>query len=260
MRRSRRFVTLLSVTVLISAVLSAPALAGGVPVYNAKVCGDKWVTIRTPRSYFHVYNDDFGGYTCINAMRHRLDFAVTTARGTGFHAYPNISSGWESGRYTCTGHKGACYDYPVEVKRDGDPVASIAAWLAPGHYDFSLDIWTNRTDAHPVEDNGTEVMIWFAWPGLKEAIDRTVTIDGMRWYVTTWIRKGKWRLLIYYAVHQRSSAHGVHINDFFHEAERHGEMSANYWLTGIDAGFELVHGGLHNNIHYYSLTGLPQRL
>ena len=82
-RRSRRFVTLLSVTVLISAVLSAPALAGGVPVYNAKVCGDKWVTIRTPRSYFHVYNDDFGGYTCINAMRHRLDFAVTTARGTG---------------------------------------------------------------------------------------------------------------------------------------------------------------------------------
>ena len=27
-------------------------------------------------------------------------------------------------------------------------------------------------------------------------------------------------------------------------------------LPGIDAGFELVSGGLHDNIHYYSLTGV----
>lgn len=57
-------------------------------------------------------------------------------------------------------------------------------------------------------------------------------------------------------MHPRSSAYGLHINDFFREAEAHAEMSASYWLTAIDAGFESVRGGLHCNIHYYSLTGV----
>lgn len=263
MRWSRRLVTLLAVPALIAALMSPQALAGGVPDYNAKVCGNGWVTIRSAETYFRVYNDDFGGYTCITAEHYHVDFAITAARGRGFHAYPNVSSGWESGRYTCTGHRGSCFDYPVQVKHDGNPVTSMAGWLAPGHYDFSYDIWLNRTDAHPLQDNGAEIMIWLAHPGIREAVQRKVVIDGIPWYVTSWVahRNGKtWRLLIYYAVHQRSSVHGLRLNDFFHEAERHGEMSANYWLTGIDAGFELVSGGLHNNIHSFSLTGLPEKL
>jgi cellulose 1,4-beta-cellobiosidase len=217
------------------------------------------VTIRTQLTYFHVYNDDFGRRTCVTAERYHPDFAVTSVeRGFGFAAYPNISSGWESGRYTCTGHTGACYAYPVQLRHDGDPRTSMAAWLAPGRYDLSWDIWTNRTNAHPLRDNGTELMIWLAHPGVPEGIIRTVTIDGIRWNVTTWIAHhgGVWRLLIYYAVQPRSSAYGLRLNDFFHEAERHREMSASWWLTGIDAGFELVSGGLHDNIHYYSLTGV----
>jgi Glycosyl hydrolase family 12 len=260
-RWPRRSLTLLAApAALLSALMPSPALAGGVPKYNTRVCGDGWVTIRTAQSYFRVYNDDFGGHTCVTAEHYHLDFAISSASGHGFHAYPNISSGWESGRYTCTGHTGSCYAYPVQVKHDGNPVTSIAGWLAPGRYDFSYDIWMNRKDAHPLQDNGTEVMIWLAHPGVREAIDREVTIDGIKWYVTTWIahRNGAtWRLLIYYAVHPRSSARGLRLNDFFHEAERHKEMSANYWLTGIDAGFELVQGGVHNNVHYFSLTGLP---
>ncbi len=263
MRWSRRLATLSAVPALIAALIAPAALAAGVPDYNTRVCGNGWVTIRTVASYFHVYNDDFGGSTCITAEHYHLRFAVSKARGHGFYAYPNISSGWESGRYTCTGHRGACFDYPVEVKNDGNPVTSMAGWLAPGDYDFSYDIWTNRTDAHPVQDNGTEVMIWLAHPGVREGVVREVRIDGIDWYVTTWRAHrngGKWRLLIYYAVHQRSSVHGLRLNDFFHEAERHGEMSSSYWLTGIDAGFELVSGGLHDNIHNFSLTGLPQKL
>jgi hypothetical protein len=265
-RWSRRILILLAVAATLAGVISAPASAGGdggVPHYNRLVCGRNWVSIRTPASYFHVYNDDFGGYTCFSAMRHHLDFQIMKATGVGFHADPNISSGWESGRDSCSHHHGLCYDYPIQVKHDGDPVTSIAGWLASGTYDFNYDIWTNQTDAHPLQDNGTEVMIWLAHPGVREAIDREVVIDHIAWYVTTWIahRNGAtWRLLIYYAVHPRSSAWGLHLNDFFHEAERNGEMSSSYWLTGIDAGFELVAGGVHNNIHYYSLTGLPEKL
>lgn len=209
MRWSRRLVALLAVPALIAALVSPQALAGGVPDYNTKVCGNGWVTIRSAETYFRVYNDDFGGYTCITAERYHVDFAIMAALGQGFHAYPNISSGWESGR---------------------TPAPATGA---------------------------------FAHPGIREAVQRKVVIDGISWYVASWVarRNGKtWRLLIYYAVHQHSSVHGLRLNDFFQEAERHGEMSANYWLTGIDAGFELVSGGLHNNIHSFSLTGLPEKL
>ena len=268
--RSPRRVTVLLALVAALVLVPVPALAGGVPRsntpaggvprWNAPACGLHWVTIRTQLTYYHVYNDDFGRRTCVTAERYHPDFAVSSVGGGfGFAAYPNISSGWESGRYTCTGHTGSCYSYPVQLRHDGDPRTSMSAWLAPGRYDLSWDIWTNRTNAHPVQDNGTELMIWLAHPGVPEGVVRTVTIDGIQWNVTTWIAHrngGRWRLLIYYSVRQRSSAYGLRLNDFFHEAERHHEMSASYWLTGIDAGFELVTGGLHNNIHYYSLTGV----
>jgi Glycosyl hydrolase family 12 len=260
-RLPRRLAVLLAFAAAFAAALAtvpSSALAGGVPVWNSPVCGDDWVTIQTPQTYYHVYNDDFGRRTCINAEHYYAHFAISAVGGgVGYAAYPNISSGWESGRYSCTGHTGACYAYPVQGSQDGDPRMSMAAGLAPGRYDLSWDVWTNRTDAHPVQDDGTEVMIWLAHPGIREGVARTVAIDGIWWDVTTWIAHhngSTWRLLIYYAAQQRSSAYGLRLNDFFREAETHGEMSASYWLTGIDAGFELVSGGLHDNIHYYSLT------
>lgn len=236
----------------------------GVPIYNARVCGTDWVDIHIPNaSYYNVYNDDFGRETCVVAELHHLDFRISSAGNSyGFDAYPNISSGWEDNKYTCTGHTGQCYTYPVQADHDGDPVTSIAGWLAPGSYDFSYDVWFNKTDSHPLQDNGTELMIWLAHPGVPEAVDRSVTIDGVKWDVTTWITnhpgEPHWRLVIYYAVYPRSSA-SLHLNNFFTDAERHGELGSSDWLTAIDAGFELVHGGVGDNIHQYSLTGLPAK-
>ena len=257
MQLARHFSVLIALAAAL-ALVPFPGPAGGVPRWNVRACGPDWVTIRTPQTYYRVYNDDFGRRTCVTAERYHLDFAISSVGGGfGFAAYPNISSGWESGRYTCTGHLGACYTYPVQLRDDGDPKTSMAAWLAPGRYDLSWDIWTNRTNAHPKQDNGTEIMIWLAHPGIAEGVDRAVTIDGIRWDVTTWIvhrNRSTWRLLIYYSVRPRSSAYRLKLNDFFREAENHRELSASYWLTGIDAGFELVSGGLNDNIHYYSLT------
>lgn len=266
-RLPARLLTAVAVAVaVVAAMLPSTALAGarnGVPQYNTKVCGTNWVSIRTKQSYFSVYNDDFGRETCFEAERHHLDFQIIKAQPIqGFYSYPNISSGWESGRYSCAYHRGSCYTYPVKVSRDGNPVMSMAGWLAPGRYDFSFDVWTFPKYVKPVpvfDTGGTELMIWLAHPGVPENLIRTVRIDGIEWDVTTWLthRDGtSWRLLIYYAVHPRSSVYGLHLNDFFREAEANGEMTANYWLTGINAGFEMVQGGVHDNIHYYSLTGV----
>jgi hypothetical protein len=49
------------------------------------------------------------------------------------------------------------------IERPWDyPLTSVATWLSPGVYNASYDIWFNKTDAHPAQDNATEIMIWLA--------------------------------------------------------------------------------------------------
>ena len=95
---------LIPVAALLLLALPSPALAGnpvgyaGVHTYNAKVCGRDWVTTQTKQSVFHIYNGDFGNYTCITVERYHLDFQVVHVSDvTGFLAYPSISSGWAWG-------------------------------------------------------------------------------------------------------------------------------------------------------------------
>lgn len=249
-----------------SAAIRPVSPDAGVHRYNTDVCGRSWVSVHIPRtSYFSIYNDDSpANVTCIKPMQHRLDFQVMTVnpRADNWDAYPNISSGWEWGRYSCAGHSGECYRYPVREDRDGMPRTSLAAWLAPGRYNLSYDIWFNRTDRTPEgQDDGAEVMVWLAHPGIGVwNVTRRVTLDGIRWDVMDWIAHHNgtsWHYVAFVAERQRRSVTGLWLNPFFRNAIRYGELSPSWWLTGIDAGFELVQGGVHDNIHYYTLTGLP---
>jgi hypothetical protein len=236
----------------------------GVQVYNANACGKSWVKVRIPgNSYYNFYNAPTNqATTCIKVMRHHLDFQITKIAYHGAWGYPNISSGWESNRYSCTWVSGACSHYPVQEKHDGNPVTSVATYETPGTFNTSYDIWFNKTDAHPLQDNGTEVMIWLQHPGIRLwNVSRYVVIDGIHFAVMTWIAHNaktntSWYYVAYVAQHQTGARYGMHLNPIFADAIRHGELSPNWWLTGIDFGWELVHGGLHNNVHYYSLTGV----
>jgi hypothetical protein len=235
-------------------------------VYNKNICGTDWTTVRTPETWLHVYNGDFGNKTCLSAKQYQPDFQVTqdiSGSNRWPRAYPDISAGWDWGRYTCTGHTGPCFTFPVQERRDGHPFTSLSAWLAPGKYNLAYDIWFNKTDAHPNQDDGVEIMIWLAHPGLSNRREWTVVIDGIRWDVMHWHASnyGKtWNYVAYVARRPRSSVPGLWLNKFFRDAIAHRELSPYWWLTAIDAGFELVHGGVHDNIHRYTLTGLPSVL
>lgn len=200
--------------------------------------------------------------TCIKVEQHHLDFQITSLRIKHPWGYPNISSGWESNIDSCSGVNGACFRYPVQEKYDGMPVTSVATGLNPGVYNAAYDIWFNKTDAHPSQDDGTEIMIWTAHPGIDVwDIARQVTIDGIHWTVMTWTAhnstaKKSWHYVAYVAEHQRSSVFGLRLNPFFRDAIANRELSGNWWLTGIDFGFELVSGGLNNDVHFYKLTGV----
>jgi hypothetical protein len=255
---------------------TSPVAASGVANNYENVCDTNWVKVHIPKtSYFNFYNAPTGqADTCIKVMLHHLDFGITSISYKGNWGYPNLSSGWESGIYSCAGISGACFKYPVEEKRDGNPVTSVATWQNPGIYNAAYDIWFNQADAHPVQDNGTEVMIWIAHPGIGIwDVSRYVTIDGIRWAVMTWTARNarlgiSWHYVAYVAVRQRTAVWALHLNPFFANAIQNGELSRAWWLTGIDFGFELVKGtvfsgnrwwvsGLGNNVHYFYLKGLP---
>lgn len=276
MSLSRRLAALLAAPAAVLALIPAalatplpPAPHAGVHTYNNWVCGRKWVPVDLGRGmYFNVYNSAAGD-SCISSERHHLSWGIATIGDTGTWQYPNISSGWEWGRYTCQdgrsaypGHGSRCMRYPVQEKHDGYPLTSVTVQNHPGAYKAAYDIWFNKTDAHPLQDDGTEVMIWLEHPGIyvpPGAIDWYATIQGIRYEVAAWITFHNgvhWRYVAYIAVHQRTSLPPTWLNAFFRDTNGHGWLSRDWWLTAIDFGFEISHGGTHLRVHDYSLTGV----
>jgi hypothetical protein len=244
-----------------------PTPKAGVRNWNHWVCGRDYVPVNLGHGdYFNVYNS---AGTCISAERNHLSWGVASITPTGGWQFPNISSGWEWSRYTCTdghsgypGHGSRCMRYPVQEKHDGYPLSSVTVQNHPGAYNAAYDIWFNKTDAHPKQDNGTELMVWIEHPNIyvpPSAIDWYTTIQGIRYEVAAWITFHNgvhWRYMAYIAVHQRTSLPPTWLNAFFRDAIAHGWLSSNDWLTAIDFGFEISWGGAKLRVYRYSLTGV----
>jgi Glycosyl hydrolase family 12 len=264
--------------VLVLAVAAAvvlylvPAVAGGVTLWNAPVCGHRYVPVDLGKgNYFNVYNAPDGS-TCVTVERKHLDWYVSSASGTKLWGYPNISSGIEWGKYTCydgrsayPGSKGStCMRYPVMESRDGAPVASIGhVWPHLAQGNVSFDTWFNRADVAPArlgQADGAEIMIWLQHPRIAvRNVLWTATVSGHRYDVIGWIaaHNGKhWNYLAYVAVHPMSSFPATRLNGFFRDAISHGRLSPRWWLTGIDFGEEIARGGNGFAVRDYSLTGV----
>lgn len=278
--RMRVLVPLIAVIIAATAVvtvaawlmaLGAPAQGSvtpdaGVRTYNQAMCGaNKFVRVKLAESEFEIHDS---AQTCVKAMQHRLDFQVISA-STDHWQYPNIGSGYELGASSCASSRDTCFRYPVQVRNDGMPVASVRAWLAPGVYNLSFDIWLTPVKSHLAYSQragDTEVMIWLADPGIGQ--DRRISwhadIDGIRFGVMTWETGGPTahRYVAYIAPRTalgQLSVSNLWLNPVFRDVEKHRYLSPTEWLTAVDLGAELYSGGVHVNIHYYTLKGLPTR-
>jgi hypothetical protein len=277
--------SLLAAVLALSAGLAAalsPVRAGTVPTphagvlrYNTPICGREYAPVSLGKgNYFNVYNTQSGN-TCISVERHHLSWYVYSFRPTPFGwQYPNISSGWEWGRYTCLdgrsarpGHGSKCMRYPVQVRKDGFPYSTVSAWPHLSNGNLSYDIWFSHTAKTPVlQNNAAEVMIWLALPGISLSnynIWYYTKIDGQRWAVIHWVASNRttgtrWNYVAYLAVHQSSHFAGW-LNPFFRDAERHGWLSPRDYLTGIDFGEEINRPSTYGRgfaVKYYTLTGV----
>jgi hypothetical protein len=238
------------------AAIGIYALAGG-GVANAaiaiptKTCGTQTMQVHvSDNSYYDLNNaDESENTTCIVGHPGVATLTVNSVDQHSDWGFPNISSGWEWGQSSCQGAGGACFKYPVEEEHDGNPVSGLAVFPHGGlKGDGAWDIWFNKTNAHPGQDNGTEVMIWISHPGISEPsrMLHAVTIDGIHWDYMTWTASGhgqSWHYIAYIKVNQTTHVSGLSLNSFFHDAINRHLLSPDWYLTAIDGGSEITHGG-----------------
>jgi hypothetical protein len=256
----RRIVAFLAV--LFPAVAPIPALAATRPAitHTTTVCGSRSMTLHVPdNSYYTVYNaSESINTTCVRSSPGHAAFTVTRTDQHDYWGYPNISSGWEWNHYSCSGAGGACFRYPVQEMHAGMPETSIGVAMH-GYGIADYDIWFNKTDAHPGQNNGAEIMIWLRHPGVGEhSFARDVVIEGVRFTVLAWRAEAhgvEWNYVAYVCQNQRSILRNFWLNDIFRDAIHHHELSPYWYLTQIDAGFELTGGGAGSQLSM-SLRGV----
>jgi hypothetical protein len=227
---------------------SAPSTTSAAIGAVTTVCGTRTLQVHVPdNTYYNVYNAPITqNDTCVKAAPGIASFTVTATDQHEDWGYPNVSSGWESDQYSCLDAGGACFTYPVEEKDDGTPETSLGVAMH-GDGNASYDIWFDRSDAHPVQDNGTEIMIWMRHPGVDEYGSVPVSIEGISFRIMYWTARNSagvtWHYAAYIMDNQRSNLHNFWLNDVFRDAISRGWLEPTWYLTGIDAGFELTSGG-----------------
>ena len=114
-----------------------------------------------------------------------------------------------------------------------------------GAWDAAYDIWFNKTATTSGQPDGAEVMIWINHRGgIRPAGSKvaTVTIDGIAWDLWAADFSG-WKYIAYVAA-TPTDAVSLDLKDFFTDSASRGWILPNWYLIGVEAGFELWQGGV----------------
>lgn len=212
----------------------------------------KWVD----NDAYGIRSDDFGAETWLsNNGEQGFTVIKSTVDSNGEpQAFPDIWHGWEWGI-------GTSGTWPIRISDITDDMTSTLdthqTW--EGQYDTAYDIWfstyANETRAHA---NGAELMIWLSHPNVG-AGGPIVKIDGTYWYEMEWITYGPsckmyWPLIIFARVNQVSSVTNLAIKPFLTAAVDNGWLKERWYMTSMNAGFELWHGGQGLAVNYFEVS------
>lgn len=196
-----------------------------------------------------VRNDNYGGLReCLAAVNRRANFAVTSSAARRPRrepaAFPNIFYGCSWG--ICS----RATKLPRRLSRLRRPVTSWhTAGRPPGQWDAAYDIWFARHRHTSGQDHGTEIMLWLRTGGLgRPAAAQSLLIDRRRWQLEHWITTNPasgdhWPLIIFRMVRPHPYVWHLALMPFFRRVEALGLLHRSYWLTAVEAGFEVWRGG-----------------
>jgi hypothetical protein len=113
-------------------------------------------------------------------------------------------------------------------------------------YNVAYDIWFNRTPAASGHPDGAELMIWLSHRGPVHPTGfraaSNVSIGGRGYGV--WLgRRSGWKVISYTMSSGTTSVSNLDLRPLVADAVSRGYVQDSWYLTGIEAGFELWQGG-----------------
>jgi hypothetical protein len=185
---------------------------------------------------------------CLANVNRWANFAVISApahrAGPEPAAFPNIFYGCSWG--VCSPDS----RLPRRLSRLRNPVTSwYTAGRPAGRWDVAYDIWFARRRHTSGQDRGAEIMLWLRTGGLgRPAAAHSLLIDHRRWHLEYWITTSpasgdRWPLIIFQLIHPRRHVRHLALMPFFRRAEDLGLLHRSWWLTAVEAGFEVWRGG-----------------
>jgi hypothetical protein len=245
MRRAR-LITLLCVLSALGALVAAFGAAAATSTPSAdptQICGG---SVRAGNNRYVVMNNVWGADSaqCIDVDDRTGAFRVARSdhdNGAKVAAYPAVFAGCHWG--TCTTGSGM----PARVDRISKATSSwsFSGADAVGTWNAAYDLWYHTTSDVNRSPDGAEVMIWLdrtagARPG-GTVVARNVSIAGATWDV--WHARWAWNHVAYVRTSPTSSVSDLDLNAFTRDAVDRGYIDDSWYLSGIEAGFELRKDG-----------------
>jgi hypothetical protein len=233
---------------VVAAVMSTGAAQAKAPeVHTIKLCKSyQHMVVQRGRERYVVRNDNFGHFSeCLTNRNSSPNFAVVSsgARGGLIEpvAYPNIFVGCSWG--ICTPHT----RMPV---RNSKIKSLVTTWhikaKAKGTWGAGYDIWFDRRPVTSGQSSAAELMIWLNSRGFGANTWPVVTVDHQKWHLEHWVTHGhgkRWNYIQFRRVHSTAKVTRLNVKGFIAAAERRGLIERSWWLTSVEAGFEIWRGG-----------------
>ncbi len=227
------------------------------PVHHAEhaavLCGSReWEWLP---SGLVAYNDVFAGrYSECISLR-RSGFKIVRARtGWEWGAFPDVFIGCEYN---------VCSRSPLPQRPIGDftdLTMTLYTRFDAIVGDDATDWWFDRARpgrslSHP---NGAEIMVWLAWRAVPMRHGYVVRLDGWSWYVEHWRPRAdhtSWQYiqLRWLGSHPHPSIR-LNMLPILRYLEQRRWLRPSWYPSSLDAGFEVVHGGVGDRIIKYAVS------
>ena len=205
------------------------------------------ITVRHGGVQYVVRNDNYGqDKECLANQGQAANFTVIRSSAHVSRvepvAFPNIFAG-------CSW--GVCSPHSVLPLRADRIKSLVTTWhttiKAGGTWGAGYDIWFARKPARSGQSSGAEMMIWLNARGFGTNTWPVVVIDHVRWHLAHWVTGGhgkRWNYIQFRRLSSTSKVTNLRLKPFIAVAERYRLIKPRWWLTSVEAGFEIWRGGV----------------
>jgi hypothetical protein len=205
-----------------------------------------------------IRNNNFRGEPmCLTVYYHKPNFQITySGLNEPWAAFPNAFVGCEVS--VCSPHSGL----PMRV-------SNIRQAYSTWHYhpggtwqgNAAYDVWF---DPKPITsgqvNHGAEIMIWLNQSKIGAPYGTPVYIDGTWWDYTHWTAQHgslTWNYVRFWRQRPTLLVTNLNLKNFFQYTEHAHLLSSTWYLTAVESGYELWHGGFGMHTLWYSVLVRP---